>query len=54
VFLVSAFSSYLSLRMREGSNTGRADILERVADVFFMVGLFALTAIMFLFAYEVI
>lgn len=54
VFLVSAFCSYLSLRVPEGSNTNRAAFLERVADVCFMAGLLGLTVIMFLFAYEVI
>jgi hypothetical protein len=44
--------SYLSLRLDEG--TKLADRLERVGDICFMLGLVSLTAIIFLFAYEVI
>jgi hypothetical protein len=52
VFLVSAFCSYLSLRLEEGSVM--AERLERIADICFMIGLIALTVIIILFAYEVI
>jgi hypothetical protein len=52
VFLVSAFCSYLSLRMEDGS--ALADRLERIADHCFMLGLVGLTVIILLFAYEVI
>jgi hypothetical protein len=52
VFLVSAFCSYLSLRMEDGSRL--AEGLERVADICFMLGLISLTIITLLFAYEVI
>jgi hypothetical protein len=52
VFLISAFCSYLSLRMEDGSVL--AERLERVADICFMIGLIGLTLIILLFAYEVI
>lgn len=54
IFLVSAFCSYLSLRGREGSEAETPNTMERIADICFMLGLLALTATMFLFAYEVI
>ena len=50
IFLGSALCSYLSLRFE-----GRlSESLERIADVFFMAGLLALTLVTILFAYEVI
>ena len=52
IFLLSAFCSYIALRSPEGSRA--AMVLERIADVSFMLGLVALTAITLLFAYEVI
>jgi hypothetical protein len=52
IFLASAFLSYTSLRLDEGSvMSGR---LEKSADGCFMAGLAALTLITTLFAYEVI
>jgi hypothetical protein len=52
VFLISAFCSYMALRFRSLAHL--STILERVADGCFMLGLFALTGIILLFAYEVI
>jgi hypothetical protein len=52
VFLISAFCSYAALRSAEGSRA--AMVLERIADICFMLGLFGLTLITLLFAYEVI
>ena len=52
LFLASAFGSYLSMRPRL---TRAASLrLERVADVTFLLGLFGLSAISVLFAYEAI
>ncbi len=52
VFLISAITSYLSFR--EGSLGKYSLQLERLADGAFIVGLFMLTAVSLLFAYEVI
>ena len=52
LFLASTALSYVSLRA--APDTRQEQLLERVADVLFMVGLFALTAITLMFAYEVI
>ena len=52
VFLISALCSYLSLRMVSHGPFRR--MLERAADMSFMVGLVALTGITVLFAFEVI
>lgn len=49
VFLVSAFFSYLSIRT---GVTARATRLERIADGAFMAGLTLMTAVAFMFAYE--
>lgn len=52
VFLISAFCSYLALRFRPLAHL--STVLERIADACFMLGLFGLTGIIMLFAYEVI
>jgi hypothetical protein len=52
VFMASAFSAYLALRVTDEGPVVK--ILEKVADVFFVLGLIALTGISVLFAYEVI
>jgi hypothetical protein len=54
IFLASALCSYLSLRAKERANMDAPNMLERVADLCFIFGLFTLTITMFLFAYEVI
>lgn len=52
VFLVSALTSYLSLRC---SSKQRAAVrLERFADAMFLLGLVGITVVSTLFAYEVI
>ena len=52
VFLASTVLSYVSLRV--GPESALDHRLERIADILFMAGLFALTAITLMFAYEVI
>jgi hypothetical protein len=52
IFLISAFCSYMSLRLEDGSVLGER--LERIADRCFMLGLIGLTIVIILFAYEVI
>ncbi|MER2265960.1 hypothetical protein [Methylobacterium oxalidis] len=52
LFLVSALTSYLSLRLPMSRPVGRR--LERAADLFFLLGLIALSALSLAFAYEVI
>lgn len=52
VFLVSAFTSYLSIR--SDPEAPRAALYEAIADIFFVIGLAALTLITLLFAYELI
>jgi hypothetical protein len=52
IFLVSAASSYTSLRLEP--EVRHVVTLERVADIFFMVGLILLTVVALLFAYEII
>ncbi len=52
IFLVSAGASYTSLRLEP--EVRHVVTLERIADIFFMVGLVALTLVALLFAYEVI
>ncbi len=54
IFLASALCSYLSLRAKERSNEEGPNLLERIADFCFMLGLLTLTITMVLFAYEVI
>jgi hypothetical protein len=52
LFLVSAASSYLSIRYSNLS--GLSQRCERIADVLFLAGLFSITIIAMLFAYEAI
>ena len=52
VFLVSAFTSYVS--MRSADEERFANSLERIADWCFIVGLIGLATISLLFAYETI
>ena len=52
LFLVSAFTSYLSLRNRIPPRA--AERFEKAADLLFLLGLFCLSAISLLFAYEAI
>lgn len=52
LFLVSAFTSYLSLR--DATSAPFAALLERVADWCFIVGLIGLSVITLLFAFEAI
>jgi len=52
LFLVSSVLSYVSLRSVPDSRQER--VLERLADTIFLAGLFALTVITLMFAYEVI
>ncbi|MEI9884910.1 MAG: hypothetical protein WDN08_00170 [Rhizomicrobium sp.] len=52
VFLASTVLSYAALRA--GPNRALDRTLERIADVLFLFGMFALTAITLMFAYEVI
>ena len=52
LFLISATSSYLSMRYANMAElSGRC---ERVADMLFLAGLFSITIIAMLFAYEAI
>ena len=51
IFLVSSGSSYLSIRYAQ-TRTGVR--YERIADILFLAGLFSITAIAMLFAYEAI
>jgi hypothetical protein len=51
-FLLSAALSYVALRLSPDSPS--VLLFERLADALFMLGLFALTGITLLFAYEVI
>ena len=50
IFVVSALASYASIRDHAGR--GHSLWLERVADLFFIVGLVSLAAVSLLFAYE--
>jgi hypothetical protein len=52
LFLISATSSYLSIRYL--NLTGLSERCERIADMLFLTGLFSITVIAMLFAYEVI
>ncbi|WP_132255803.1 hypothetical protein [Methylobacterium segetis] len=52
LFLASALTSYLSLRMPVRRPVSLR--LERMADLFFLLGLIALTALAVAFAYEAI
>lgn len=52
LFLVSATSSYLSIRYSR--LTGLSERCERIADTLFLTGLFSITFIAMLFAYEAI
>ena len=52
LFLVSATSSYLSIRY--GAMISLSERCERLADVLFLAGLFSITIIAMLFAYEAI
>ena len=52
LFLISATSSYLSIRYVMA--TGLSERCERIADVLFLTGLFSITIIAMLFAYEAI
>ncbi len=51
LFLISATSSYISLRTRSASVSER---LESIADRVFMVGLVCLVVVTVLFAYELV
>ncbi|CAN5304807.1 hypothetical protein BH10PSE10_BH10PSE10_18570 [soil metagenome] len=52
LFLISAASSYLSIRYSNLGRFGRR--CERIADMLFLAGLFSITIIAMLFAYEAI
>jgi hypothetical protein len=52
IFLASAAASYVSLRLEP--ETRHFALMERVADISFMLGLVLLTIIALLFAYEII
>ncbi len=52
LFLISAGSSYLSIRYTQQTRVGVR--YERIADVLFLGGLFSITFIAMLFAYEAI
>jgi len=52
IFLASALCSYMALRFETMERTSAT--LERIADNCFMAGLFAITVVTMLFAYEVI
>ncbi len=52
LFLISAASSYLSIRYSNLGRLGR--YCERLADTLFLAGLFSITIIATLFAYEAI
>lgn len=50
-FLISCVCSYSSIRRNNGAPNGR-NRLERIADVFFIIGLVVMTIISVTFAYE--
>lgn len=50
VFVASALTSYAAIR--SGMNRDRSQLLERAADLFFVVGLLGLALVSLLFAYE--
>ncbi len=50
IFVISALTSYASMRDQAGRR--HSQWLERVADLFFMVGLVSLAVVSLLFAYE--
>lgn len=52
LFLVSSAASYLSIRFADRKQLGAR--CERLADQFFLAGLFSITLIAMLFAYEAI
>jgi hypothetical protein len=52
LFLISATSSYLSIRY--ANLTGLSERCEKIADTLFLAGLFSITTIAMLFAYEAI
>jgi hypothetical protein len=52
LFMVSALTSYLSMRRGTGPELGAR--LERIADLCFVVGLISLSLIAVLFAYEAV
>jgi hypothetical protein len=52
LFLVSAAASYLSIRYVDLNRT--SERYERIADVLFLAGLFSITMIAVLFAYEAV
>jgi hypothetical protein len=52
LFLVSAASSYLSIRYADQGRT--SERYERIADLLFLAGLFSITVIAVLFAYEAV
>lgn len=52
LFLISAMSSYFSIRY--SGRTRLSERCERIADQLFLCGLFSITAIAMLFAYEAI
>ena len=52
LFLVSAMSSYLSIRYARQARVSSK--CEKIADMLFLVGLFSITFIAMLFAYEAI
>jgi hypothetical protein len=52
-FLLSAVLSYLSIRLADG-RPSLSHRCERVADVFFLLGLVSLVAVAALFAFEVL
>lgn len=52
LFLFSAGASYLSIRRGRGARLGQT--CERLADVLFITGLVAISAISICFAYEII
>lgn len=52
LFLISATSSYLSIRFV--NLIGLSEHCERIADMLFLAGLFSITIIAMLFAYEAI
>lgn len=52
LFLISAITSYLSIRFAERMKASRT--LETIADQSFLLGLFCITLIGLLFAYEAI
>lgn len=52
LFLISSLASYLSIRFSDRKQLGAR--CEKLADQFFLVGLFSITVIAMLFAYEAI